>query len=130
ENKMSDGGRGRASLGVKVWKSSQSWNVQRSDVRSIAWLGASARQLVRPYELLFETGRTRQRIVRLEAICATDSAAERAPQNDTIGNEVCDEIGNGARDPLVLARLRQVFVAAKMPVRDLAEVNRGLVAVI
>jgi hypothetical protein len=39
ENKMSDGGRGRASLGVKVWKSSQKWSVQRSAVRSIAWLG-------------------------------------------------------------------------------------------
>ena len=25
ENKMSDRGRGRASLGVKVWKSSQKW---------------------------------------------------------------------------------------------------------
>src|SRR5204862_5697426 len=39
ENKMSDGGRGRASLGVKVWKSSQKWSVPRSAVRSIAWLG-------------------------------------------------------------------------------------------
>ena len=39
ENKMSDGGRERASLGVKVWKSSQKWSVQRSAVRSIAWLG-------------------------------------------------------------------------------------------
>src|SRR2546423_1277296 len=38
ENKMSDGGRGRASLGVKVRKSFQKWNVQRSAVRSIAWL--------------------------------------------------------------------------------------------
>src|SRR5436305_11881267 len=38
ENKMSDGGRGRASLGVRVWKSSQKWSVQRSAVRSIAWL--------------------------------------------------------------------------------------------
>jgi hypothetical protein len=38
ENKMSDGGRHRASLGVKVWTSSQKWNVQRSAVRSIAWL--------------------------------------------------------------------------------------------
>ena len=38
ENKMSDGGRQRASLGVKVWKSSQKWSVQRSAVRSIAWL--------------------------------------------------------------------------------------------
>src|SRR5207249_5350547 len=38
ENKMSDGGRGRASLGVEVWKSSQRWSVQRSAVRSIAWL--------------------------------------------------------------------------------------------
>ena len=36
---MSDGGRGRASLGVKVWKSSQMWSAQRSAVRSIAWLG-------------------------------------------------------------------------------------------
>src|SRR5947207_14203922 len=39
ENKMSDGGRGRASLGVEVWKPSQKWSVQRSAVRSIAWLG-------------------------------------------------------------------------------------------
>ena len=39
ENKMSDGGRGRALLGVKVWKSSQKWSVRRSAVRSIAWLG-------------------------------------------------------------------------------------------
>jgi len=39
ENKTSDGGRGRASLGLKVWKSSQKWRVQRSAVRSIAWLG-------------------------------------------------------------------------------------------
>jgi hypothetical protein len=38
---MSDGGRGRASLGVKVWKSSQKWSVQRSAVRSIAWLDRS-----------------------------------------------------------------------------------------
>jgi hypothetical protein len=41
ENKMSDGGLGRASLGVEVWKSSQKWSVQRSAVRSIAWLGDS-----------------------------------------------------------------------------------------
>jgi hypothetical protein len=39
ENKMSDGGQGRASLGMEVWKSSQKWSVQRSAVRSIAWLG-------------------------------------------------------------------------------------------
>ena len=38
ENKMSDGGRGRAPLGIEVWKSSQKWSVQRSAVRSIAWL--------------------------------------------------------------------------------------------
>src|SRR5436190_17301338 len=42
ENKMSDGGRERASLGVEVWKSSQKWSVQRSAVRSIAWLGLIA----------------------------------------------------------------------------------------
>jgi hypothetical protein len=41
ENKMSDGGRERASLGVEVWKSSQKLSVQRSAVRSIVWLGAS-----------------------------------------------------------------------------------------
>jgi hypothetical protein len=38
ENKMSDGGRERASLGVGVLKSSQKWSAQRSAVRSIAWL--------------------------------------------------------------------------------------------
>src|SRR5437588_13061199 len=36
---MSDGGPGRASLGVKVWKASQKWSVRRSAVRTIAWLG-------------------------------------------------------------------------------------------
>lgn len=36
---MNDGGRERASLGVEVWESSQMWRVQRSVVRSIAWLG-------------------------------------------------------------------------------------------
>jgi hypothetical protein len=35
---MSDGGRGRASLAVKVRKSSQKLSAQRSVVRSIAWL--------------------------------------------------------------------------------------------
>ncbi len=39
ENKMSDGGRGRALLGVEVWKSSQKEIAGRSAVRSIAWLG-------------------------------------------------------------------------------------------
>jgi hypothetical protein len=39
ENKMSDGGRERASIGVEVWKASQEWSAQRSAVRSIAWLG-------------------------------------------------------------------------------------------
>ena len=38
-HKMSDGGRGRALLEVKVRKSSQKWSVRRSAVRSIAWLG-------------------------------------------------------------------------------------------
>jgi hypothetical protein len=39
ENKMSDGGRERASLGVELWKSSQMWDAHRSAVCSIAWLG-------------------------------------------------------------------------------------------
>ena len=38
ENKMSDGGRERASVGVKVWKSYQNVDAERSAVRSIAWL--------------------------------------------------------------------------------------------
>ena len=44
ENKMSDGGRDRAAVGVKVWKSSQKWSVQRSAVRSIAWLDVIGHQ--------------------------------------------------------------------------------------
>ena len=36
---MSDGGRERPSRGMEVWKSSQKQSVQRSAVRSIAWLG-------------------------------------------------------------------------------------------
>jgi len=39
---MSDGGRERASLVIKVSKSSQKWSVRRSAVRSIAWLGLLA----------------------------------------------------------------------------------------
>ena len=52
---MSDGGRGRASLGAGVWKSSQKWGVQRSAVRSIAWLGLwkIALPLVRLCRLLY-----------------------------------------------------------------------------
>jgi hypothetical protein len=46
ENKMSDGGRDRALLGVEVWKSSQKWSVQRSAVRSIAWLDRLACQQI------------------------------------------------------------------------------------
>ena len=41
---MSDGGRERAPLGVKVLKPSQKWIVRRSAVRSIAWLGDIAWQ--------------------------------------------------------------------------------------
>jgi hypothetical protein len=40
ENKMSDGGRERVSLGLDLWKSSRMWSAQRAAVRSIAWLGA------------------------------------------------------------------------------------------
>ena len=36
ENKMSDGGRDRASFGLGVWESSQKWSAQRSAVRFIA----------------------------------------------------------------------------------------------
>src|ERR1051326_8625266 len=39
ENKVSDGGRAGSSLGVELSKSSQKLSVQRSAVRSIAWLG-------------------------------------------------------------------------------------------
>jgi len=42
---MSDGGRGRTSLEVDVWKSSQKWSAQRSAVRSIAWLDADVASL-------------------------------------------------------------------------------------
>ncbi len=41
ENKISDGGRERVSLAVKVWKSSQKENAVRSAVRCIAWLGVA-----------------------------------------------------------------------------------------
>jgi hypothetical protein len=39
ENKMSDGGQERASLGVELSKSYQRWGARRSAVRSIGWLG-------------------------------------------------------------------------------------------
>ena len=42
ENKMSDGGRERAPLGVEMWKSSQNVDAERSAVRSIAWLDVKA----------------------------------------------------------------------------------------
>jgi len=37
---MSDGGRERVSLGLKMWKSSQNVDAERSAVRSVAWLGS------------------------------------------------------------------------------------------
>jgi len=46
ENKMSDGGRVRASFGVQVWRSSQKSSVRRSVVRSIAWLDPFAFQVL------------------------------------------------------------------------------------
>src|SRR2546423_13402376 len=56
---MSDGGRGRASIGVEVWKSSQKWSLQRSAVRSIAWLddgsisiGIASRELFEVFVIL------------------------------------------------------------------------------
>jgi hypothetical protein len=42
---MSDGGRDRASLGVKVWKSSQKWSVRRFAVRSISWSESNGRTI-------------------------------------------------------------------------------------
>ena len=44
---MSDGGRGRVSLGLGVWKSFQKWSAQRSAVRSIAWLDGGRGFMVR-----------------------------------------------------------------------------------
>ena len=46
---MSDGGRERAPVAVEVLKSSQKWSVQRSAVRSIAWLGVDVAS-----ELIFD----------------------------------------------------------------------------
>ena len=60
ENKMSDGGRNRAPLGLKVWKSSQKWGIRRSAVRSIAWLdgrlGDSAKARLTFPQLIRERG--------------------------------------------------------------------------
>jgi hypothetical protein len=52
---MSDGGRGRASRAVEVLKSSQKWSVQRSAVRSIAWLDVMMESY---HDLEHETGIT------------------------------------------------------------------------
>jgi hypothetical protein len=41
ENKMSDGGRGRASLEWKCRSHLKKWSVRRSAVHSIDWLGLS-----------------------------------------------------------------------------------------
>jgi hypothetical protein len=60
ENKMSDGGRERGSIGVEVWKSSQMWSVRRSAVRSIAWLGLRGRITGNfPSKLLLEIAKAR-----------------------------------------------------------------------
>ena len=61
ENKMSDGGRERASLAVEVRKSSQKWSVRRSAVRSIAWLDESCGTAAPVSQLM--------RFVRLEILC-------------------------------------------------------------
>ena len=100
ENKMSDGGRGRVSLEVKVWKSSQKRNVQRSAVRSIAWLGLwSNRQLTQAHPM---------RNLRLVKLARNHSATLLI--SDALGGllqcaTVRDREGaNTAGKPLVLAR--------------------------
>src|SRR5689334_3877201 len=45
---MSDGGRGRASIAVEMWKSSQKVSASRSAVRSIAWLDVLCAMRSRP----------------------------------------------------------------------------------
>jgi hypothetical protein len=76
---MSDGGRDRASLGVEVWKSSQKWSLQRSAVRSIAWLDRSRRcnmelrygasRRVEADPILFATDRKRNIPKLLHRLC-------------------------------------------------------------
>jgi hypothetical protein len=55
---MRDGGRGSASIGVEMWKSSQKWSAQRSAVHSIAWLDVSG---------IVWSSRRRQRLLPIEA---------------------------------------------------------------
>ena len=51
---MSDGGRDRESLGVKMRKSSQKWSAQRSDIRSIVRLSLLRRMVTRCENRIFE----------------------------------------------------------------------------
>jgi hypothetical protein len=55
---MSDGGRGRASLGMEVLKSSQDWDAKRSAVRSIAWLDGWCVTVVYSAEVLDDESAT------------------------------------------------------------------------
>src|SRR5438067_2083428 len=57
EKKISDGGRGRATIGVGVWKPSQEWSERRTAVRSIAWLGVAVLSFLTAY---FEKSRTEE----------------------------------------------------------------------
>ena len=83
ENKMSDGGRRRASLGAEVWKSFQKWSAQRSAVRSIAWL---------------DLRRDLERMVELSSCFAADSENNiRAPDDDKEAGKIVGTIDRSWR---------------------------------
>src|ERR1700730_12229540 len=117
---MSEGGRRRASLEVEVGKASHKCSVQRSAVRSIAWLG-----LVGFLHLTFQRNtakRTKPKLLWYRKACAglrnghADSSAavrttnaikpiQRGPKKENEGN-------NGDR-PQAILRLRQEYASEK-----------------
>src|SRR2546421_12049917 len=80
ENKMSDGGRGRASLGVVASKSSQKWSVQRSAVRSIDWLDEdhTCKNKAATNDAI-KTGKPMHRASNERSFCACENEACQTP---------------------------------------------------
>ena len=80
ENKMSDGWRERASLGVEVWKSSQKWRARRPAVRSIAWLDEdhTCKNKAATNDAI-KTGKPMQRASNERSFCASTNEACQTP---------------------------------------------------
>src|SRR2546423_3195768 len=112
ENKMSDGGRGRALLGVEVWKSSQKWSAQRSAVRSIARLDASSRGRADKRASLLKLDLLRAESPDFQPVHSLHDALERLRPLDGVWSHFLEPLR------LWATRLNYDFVALDLPTTE------------